>query len=126
VAGDIAAVSVRGEANYDLVKEGEPAAWKISSSAPGAKVDPAKIDAWLAGISTLRAQDFAPEGSQPAGKPFGSLSLKVGSREATLTVLTKADDSKYLCASSENPYRFYLSTYDVQRYLKPLSDLAAK
>lgn len=131
---EASAVEVRGKESYSLSKTGEGAAWKVEGQAAGKEttLDGAKVEAWLSSLASLRASDFAPEGTAPAGDPFATVKVTLGTRTATLSVYSvpKLGENKnnagYLCASSETPYLFYVSEYDVTRSLKPLAELSSK
>ncbi len=130
-AAEAVSAEVRGKETYALAKsaaEGGSAAWKIERPAGAAAktLDAAKVDAWLASVAGLRAASFAPEGTAKGGTPYGTVTVALGARSATLTVYAEAGGAGYLCGTSEGPYLFYVSAYDVGRLLKPLADLEKK
>lgn len=117
---DVTAIELIGKENYRLNRTAD--GW---SSVPAAKMDKAKVDQWLSSIATLKAEGFPAEGTQPAGKPLGSIRFTVGGKTAALTVLAQ-DGGKYVCSSSESPYAFYIPEYALERYNKPLKELTAQ
>jgi hypothetical protein len=131
---DATAVEVRGKESYSLSKTGESAAWKVDGLTRGKEiaVENAKVDGWLSSLASLRASDFAPEGTAPTGEPFATVKITLGSRTASLAVYSvpkigeNKDKAGYLCSSSETPYLFYIPEYDVTRSLKPLAELSSK
>jgi len=125
---EVTAVTVAGKENYTLTKGGTPEAWTVAAptSSSSVKTDKAKVDSWLAAVATLKAEAFAAEGAPMPAVPIGTVGFKLGSRDATLTILAKEGDSKYLCSSSETPYPFYAAASVVDRYFKPLAEMSAK
>ncbi len=125
---DIAAVGVSGDKNYRIAKSGNAGEWSVAAPKEklSLKLDKAKVEAWLSSVGTLKAEGFAPADAKPSGKPFGELSLDLGTRTATVTVLEETKDGKFVCSSSESPYLFILSEYAVKRFDKPLEELAAE
>ena len=106
---------------FSIEKAGEGATWK-EVSIPGAgaseKLDATKVSAWVDSIANLRADSFAPEVTATPAQNIGTLTLTSSGKALTLSVVRKEGDTKYLCASSESPYLFYLQAGTVARLAK--------
>jgi len=125
-AGDFVAIGVSGTQNYRIVKSGDAGEWSVAAPKEqlATKLDKAKVEGWLTGIGTLKADSFADESIRKDGNPFSEFSFDLGNRTATVTVIQETKDGKFVCVSSESPYPFILSEYTVKRFDKPLAELA--
>ena len=125
-AGDFSAIGVSGTQNYRIVKSGDAGEWSVATPKEqlATQLDKAKVEAWLTGIGTLKADSFADENIRKDGNPFSEFSFDLGNRTATVTVIQETKEGKFVCVSSESPYPFILSEYTLKRFEKPLSELA--
>lgn len=108
------------KAAFAIAKAGDPAIWQgVPLGARAAPpVDAAKAASWAESLAELKADSFAPAGTTLDGKPLGTLSLIAAGKTITLTVARKEGDTKYLCASSETPYPFFLQKGTVVKLAK--------
>lgn len=116
---DLSANGVR-KTPFAIAKAGDPATWQgVPLGAKAAPpVDATKAASWAESLAEIKADSFAPEGTTLDGKTLGTLSLVAAGKTITLTVARKEGDMKYLCASSETPYPFYLQKGTVMKLAK--------
>ncbi len=131
----LGAASGAGAQSYALEKSGEPPRWQLVPDSDGSDlqsaVDAEKAASWIDSLSALNVVSWAPDNVvlPDSEEAAGTVTLSAVSsgevRTVRVTVFGKDDDGNYLCTSDAVPYAFYLSSYAAEKYLKPLSALAA-
>lgn len=120
-----------GSEKYALAKAGDPPAWTLvpGFSAVRANPDAGLASGWAQGLAELSADSFAPDGTLETtdrSSPLGVARITAAGKVMTLEVLSKASDGKYLCASTETPYAFYLAQATVSKFIKPYDGLTGR
>ena len=136
----IDAVSSGKNTAFSIEKTGSPAAWKISGpeSAKSFILSDGKANAWAAGFAVLRAESFAPEGTEISDKPLAVFKIDSAGKQILLAIVSKLEgpipsagaqpsatpaSGKYLCTSSESPYPFYIAEAAGAKLLAPYTSL---
>jgi len=102
-----------------IEKAGEGVTWKeVAVHGASGELDTTKVSAWVDSIASIRADSFAPEVTPTPAQNLGTITLTASGKAMTLSIVRKEGDTKYLCASSESPYLFYLQAGTVARLAK--------
>jgi len=122
---DITRIGVTSpDGNWELNKSGTPAVWSVTGS-KSSVLDTEKVSSWVNSLPVLNADSWADETTAVPEKGGTVVTLTVAGKPVSVTVYTigEGDKAKYLGTSSATPYKFYLSKYSADKYLKKLSEL---
>lgn len=124
----IDATSSGKNAAFSIAKSGTPAVWNLA--APDAtkafQLSVEKANAWVAGFAAVRADSFAPEGTEVSDKPLAVFKIAAAGKEISFSIVTKLSaqaGGKYLCTSSESPYPFFIAESTGAKMLEPYTSL---
>lgn len=103
----------------------EGAIWSLSGESGESTIDSAKVTTWVSTIASLSAESWANEETVLPTESEGRIELTSGTNKVSVIVtkIGSGDDAKYLCASSETQYLFYISKANALKLLKGLNDL---
>lgn len=112
------------DGKFIVAKAGESATWQMASpeSAKALAVDAAKADAFATLFATMTAESFAPEETAVSEKPIATFTIQGTGKQYSLMLVSKAGE-QYLCASSETPYLFYITSAVADKLLAPYASL---
>lgn len=101
----------------------------------GKEANATEIDAILSQLTDLKGENYVPDrGKEAFLNPLYTLKIKA-QKDYTLSIYPQEDVKdkgsdtpvkKYAAISSENPYPFYLSTYQAEQIMKKPEDLVKK
>ena len=119
--GSFTASKALGENGAVWSLEGAAADGTGSADAAGIS---GKIAAWASQVANLTAQSWADEATLMPADSEGRIELTAGSNRVSVVVakIGSGDEAKYLCASSETPYLFYVSKTVAERLIKDAAD----
>lgn len=113
------------------VKEGKKAKevekW-VCKEYTGLKLNESTVDAIANSFNPLKADTFPNLDKNSLKNPICTVKLKAYKKDILLSVFGKSKEKEYsyLCASSESPYVFTISKWDVEKYFKTISDFRKK
>ncbi len=101
------------------------AVWSLQGEEGESTLDSEKVTNWVRSIAALSADSWASEDTVLPSDSEGRIELTSGSEKVSVIVtkIGSGDDVKYLCASSETQYLFYISKANAVKLLKGLSEL---
>ena len=113
------------------VKEGKKAKevekW-VCKEYKGLKLNESTVDAIANSFNPLKADTFPNLDKNSLKNPICTVKLKAYKKDILLSVFGKSKEKEYsyLCTSSESPYVFTISKWDVEKYFKTISDFRKK
>ncbi|MCR5724981.1 MAG: DUF4340 domain-containing protein [Treponema sp.] len=125
-AEELSAIHVSGKkgtftVNKAFGESGE--VWAFEGS-DNENTDSAKISTWAGQIANLTAQSWADAATEMPADSECRVELTAGSNRVSVVMakIGSEDDAKYLCASSETPYLFYITKAQADRLTKAAED----
>lgn len=99
-----------------------------TTSVKNASPDEEKTATWASSLASLKVSAWAGDSDQvPATNPEATVTISAAGKEYTVAVYSvEGDDSRCICSSSATPYRFYISKYTAEKYIKHITDLMVK
>lgn len=126
---EVKSVSIQTESeSYTLGKtgSGDDISWNISGA--DISVDPSKASTWLGSLSSLSVNKWYNEEENFNGTKISTVQINSSSKNVKLEIYQTAptpedDNGFYYARCSETPYLFEMTSYSVQKYIKPSSEL---
>jgi hypothetical protein len=94
----------------------------------GLKLNENTIDSILNSFNPLKADTFTDRNKDSLRNPACTVKLKAYKKDILLSIFGKSKEKEYsyLCTSSESPYVFTMSKWDVEKYFKTIGDFKKK
>ncbi|MBU0927755.1 MAG: DUF4340 domain-containing protein [Spirochaetes bacterium] len=105
--------------SYDFTVSKSGSGW----TAKGIALDPAKVEALVRALASIRGDDYAPASEAKAAQGVG-VELRLGNgRSARLSIEERREDGRFAVASSQRERRLYVPAWALAEALKTLDEL---
>ena len=87
------------------------------------ELDSAKVSFWISGLAILNASEWTDESDKSALNEKATIEISAKGKTIKVNIAEKGEDDKYTAECSESPYRFKITQYSGDNFLKELSAL---